>query len=410
MLGRYLHWIPAPVESETPPKDQALPLFVQGLKVAAPVLAAARKTEGQHPQPFFPSELVDSDKTINQVLREAIEQNNEEMVERVLFGFYGTGADYRTLQLRTYEAIADTFQDAGHPLIYAVRGYQVLDNVEWGNRAPAIIHWLAPHLPLRPNSNEPAWIKTLRAFVADPAHSVASVRTRLAPPQNANALPLRKLVQSEADTAQVSQGVYDALIKGNASPRAIGSVLALAAADLIQRVGDDDRELFVRAAHGLLFASAAHQAVYQVQDVAVLKVLFTAAAYLNALHKEIPAQQPAALKGSGSGAGGGLIAASQLATLNEQLQQHNLAGAFATAQRFISIGHDVRALFGAIGLAAARIDAESDQGHTLQIVQAASEEYLAWPRDLASINVEVLVLIALRAALFGKPDEVVSQL
>src|SRR5690348_1849867 len=194
MLGRYLHWIPAPVDAQEPAKERALPLFVQGLKVAAPILAAGLKAQAevQYPHPFFPSELVDSDKSINQVLREAIEQNNVEMVERILFGFYGTGADYRTLQLHTYEAIADTFQNTGHPLMYAVRGYQLLDAVEWGDKAPNIIHWLAPHLPLRPNNDEPVWIKTVRAYVADPAHSVASVRTRLSTPKNENALPLRK--------------------------------------------------------------------------------------------------------------------------------------------------------------------------------------------------------------------------
>lgn len=411
MLGRYLHWLPAAVDAQEPAKELALPLFVQGLKVAAPILAAGRKAqaEAQYPHPFFPSELVDSDKNVSQVLREAVAQNNAEMVERMLFGFYGTGADYRTLQLHTYEAIADTFQDSGHPLIYSVRGYQLLDAVEWGDRAANIIHWLAPHLPLRPNNDEPEWIKTVRSFIADPAHSVASVRTRLSTPKNENALSLRKLILSDADTEQVCQGVYDALIRGEASPRAIGSVIALAAADLITRVGDDDRKLFVRAAHGLIFASATRLVFRQVQAVEVLGLLFTAGAYVNALQKAIPVQQPVTLKGTGN-AGGGLIAASQLETLDEQLRKQDLAGTFATAQRFLKIGHDPRALFGAIGLAAARVDAESDQGHTLQITQAASEEYLAWPRDLVGTNVEVLIQVALRAALFGKRDEIVAEL
>jgi hypothetical protein len=111
-----------------------------------------------------------------------------------------------------------------------------------------------------------------------------------------------------------------------------------------------------------------------------------------------------------STAGGGLIAASQLETLSSQLKAYDLQGAHATAQRYLKIGHDARALFGAIGLAAARIDAESVQGHSLQLVQAAAETFLAWPKTLANTDIDVLLQVALRAALFGEQDKVVSQL
>jgi len=411
MLGRFIPWIPAPVDTPEPAKERALPLLVQALKVAMPILRAGREAQAhvQYPQPLFPSELIDSHKSVNDVMREAIENNDAQLAERVLLGLYGTGADYRTMQVRAYESISTTFHNGGHPLIFAVRGFQLLDAVEWGDRAPNIIHWLAPHLPLPSDNDEPSWIKTVRAYTAEPAHSLAGIRTRLSAPKDENALPLRKLILSEADTTQICQGVYDAMIKGEASPYAVASVIALTAADIIQRVGDEDRELFTWAAHGLLFAAAARLVFRQVQDVEVLNLLFTSAAYIHALQREIPAQQQWAVPKT-SGVGGGLIAASQLETLTSQLKAQNLWSAHATAQRYLKIGHDPRALFGTIALTAAQIDAESVQGHSLQLIQAAAEEFLAWPKTLATIDIDVLIQVALRAALFGKHDAVVSQL
>ncbi len=411
MLSRFITWIPAPVDMPEPAKERALPLFVQALKVAMPILRAGREAQAhvQYPRPFFPSELIDSHKSVNDVMREAIEKNDAQLAERVLLGLYGTGADYRTVQVRAYESIATTFQNGGHPLLFAVRGFQLLDAVEWGNCTPNIIHWLAPHLPLHPNNDEPTWIKTVRAYTADPAHNLASIRARLSAPKDENALPLHKLILSDADTTQVCQGVYDAIISGEASSHAVASVTALAAADIMQRVGDEDRELFIHAAHGLLFAAAVRLVFRQVQDVEVLNLLFTSAAYINALQKEIPVQQQAVSKPPAAG-GGGLIAASQLETLASQIKAQDLRAAHATALRYLKIGHDPRGLFGTIGLTAAQIDTESVQGHNLQIVQAAAEEFLAWPKTLASTDIDVLLQVALRAAMFGEQDAVVSQL
>jgi hypothetical protein len=410
MLSRYISWIPAPVDTTEPVKERALPLFVQALKVAIPILPAGWQAQAnaQYPDPLFPSALTDSHKTMNDVMRDAIEKNDAQLAERALLGLYGTGADYRTMQVRAYESISTTFQNNGYPLIFAVRGFQLLDAVEWGDRAPNIIHWLAPHLPSPFDGDEPTWIKAVQTYTAESAHSLASIRVRLSAPKDENALPLYKLILSEADTTQICQGVYNALINGEASPHAIASVTALAAADIIQRVGDEDRKLFIRAAHGLLFATAARLVFRQVQDVEVLNLLFTSAAYVNALQKDFPAQEQAASKIST--VGGGLIAASQLETLEAQLKARDLHAAHATAQRYLKIGHDPRGLFGTIGLVAAQIDAESIQGYNLQLVQAAAEEFLAWPKTLASTDTDILLQVALRAALLGDQDKVVSQL
>jgi hypothetical protein len=414
MLSRLIHTIPAPIDSDTTTAERALPLFVRALVTAIPAVRAGHQIQAHYPEPLFPSELPEG-KTVNEMMHQAVYNNDTLLAERLLFGLYGSGADYRTIEVRAYEGVATTFQNAGHPLMFALRGFQLLDAVEWGDRMPNILHWLAPHLPLRPDTDEPAWVRSLREYTDNPAHSVVSIRTRLSAPKDLTALSLRQLITSDADTTKVCQGVYDALIKGEASPRAVGSVIALAAADIMQHVPDGDRELFVRVAHGLLFAAAVRQVFRRVQDVEALGLLFTSAAFINALHKEIAeagvsAQAPVQAASSAAVAGGGLIAAAQLETLRSQLVGQDLAGALTTARRYFKLGHDPRALFATVGLVAALTNATDDQGHTLQIVQAASEEYIAWPRTLPETNIEGLLQVALRAAAFGKRDTIASQL
>ncbi|HLX39311.1 MAG TPA: hypothetical protein VKR42_02215, partial [Ktedonobacteraceae bacterium] len=339
-----------------------------------------------------------------------IYDNDEKMVERLLFGLYGTGADYRTMEVRTYDGISTTFQNAGHPLMYAVRGYQLLDAVEWGHNAPSILHWLAPHLPL--HTEEPEWVNPVRAFLVDPSHSLVGLRTRLAAPKDEYALPLRTLILGKADTTQVCQGVYDALVTNGASSRGVGSVIALAATDVMQHVGDGNREVFVQAAHGLLFAAAVRLVYSHVQDIAALPLLFTSAAFINALNAQLSEESTTtpmpAIPMTPSG--GGLIASSVLESLSEQLDVQDVNGAYATCRRYLRLGNDPRALFATIALSAAQADAAADAGHTLQIVQAAGEEYMAWPPTLADVNLDGFLHVALRAAAFAKRNTLVTNI
>jgi hypothetical protein len=406
-LSRWMSAIPLLPDQEPQSHEQELPLLVQALVATAPALRVGKKAQVSYPDPLFPSELEEG-KTVDDAMHEAVYSNDTTRVERLLFGLYGTGADYRTMEVRTYDGISTTFQHGGHPLICAVRGFQLLDAVEWGERAPHILHWLTPHLPL--HSEEPEWVQAVRAFHADPAHSLASLRTRLSAPKDVNALPLRGLIQSEADTTQICQGVYDALIKGGASSRGVGSVIALAAADLMQWVGDGDRDEFERAAHGLLFTAAVSNIYARVQDIAALPLLYTAAAYANALYKDLGQDVQTAETASTASFGGGLIAPALLETVSEQVEGRDYRGAVASARRYLQLDNDPRALFATIGLLAARADAVADTGHTLQIVQAAGEVYLAWPTSLGDINIDRLLLVALRAATFARRNAVVDNL
>lgn len=384
-----------------------LPLLAQALVATAPRVREGSTVPENYPEPYFPSYLGEHG-SVDEAMHKAVYGNDGEMVERLLFGLYGTGADYRTAEIRTYDGISTTFQNAGHPLIFAVRGFQLLNNVEWSLRTPTILHWLAPHLPL--HSPEPAWINTVRAFLAEPQHKLDGLRTRLAAPKDENALPLRTLVLSKADTAQVCQGVFDALVTNGASSQGVGSVIALAATDVMQNVGDGNREAFIQAAHGLLFAAAVRVVYSHVQDIAALPLLFTSAAFINDLNKQLSQESnttpmPAIPV---TPAGGGLIPAAVLDSLNQQIAAQDLNGAYATCRRYLRFGNDPRTLFATLALAAAQVDAAADQGHTLQIVQAAGEEYLAWPGQLADVPIDGFLHVALRAAIFGTRNTLVS--
>ncbi|GCE49095.1 hypothetical protein EI42_01613 [Thermosporothrix hazakensis] len=405
MLSRWARFMPAPVDSNVPARERVLPLFVQAVRQAAAAVRAGNDVQPQYPEPFFPSELPEGE-TVNTMMHKAVHSDDTQLAERLLFGLYGSGADYRTMEVRAYEGIADTFQNNGHQQQFALRGFQLLDAVEWGDRAPNVLHWLAPHLPLKPQNDEPEWAKQVRDFANKPENSLAAVRTRLAPPKEESALALRQTLRSDVDTIQVCRAVNEAIIKGGASPRATASVIALAAADLLNTIGDEDRALFIRAAHGLLLAAAVRQIFTRVQDVEAMKLVYLSAAYINALHKELaPQAQPAAPKEAAAKiVGGGFIAGSQLETLQKQLVEGDYSGALTTARRYLKIGHDPRALFAAVGIAAGYTDANADQGHTLQIVQAAAEEFVGWPRQLQETDRDSFIQAALRAAAFGPRD------
>lgn len=399
MLCRWLIALRHTLGEESREQAIGVPLVVQALMATAPAVIAGKAAPRNDPPPIFPSDLSENE-TVASVMEKAVYGRDALTVERLLFGLYGTGADYRTSSIRIYDAISQTFQEDGHSLLDAVRGAQVLDAVEWGEDAPDFIHWVAPHLPL--HTEEPGWIEAVRGFLKEPQHSLESYRTRLAAPQDANALPLRALLLSDAPAPKICQGVYDALIKNGASARGVGSVIALAASELLQTIGDEDHDLFVRASNGLLYTSAVRLVYTQVQEVEALPLLFTAAAAINALHKELSAQVAPSKAARPASAGGGLIAPTLLESLGEQIEAQNLGGALATARRYLQLGHDAEALFGVIGLGAAQADAAADQGHTLQLVLAAGDEYLAWPKELASTNIESFLQVALRAATQAK--------
>lgn len=422
MLSRNLHFIPLPLEPgalDNREKDdwsRALPLFAQAMIAAIPAVQAGHNAPENYPEPFFPSELLNTDKSVRDVMEEAILRGDALQAEKILFGLYGTGADYRTMQVRAYDAFSTVFQDGGHPLIFAVGGFRNLDAVEWGKEVPPILHWLSQYVALKKETREPAWVHTVRDFVKGHKEGLGRLRTRLGIPNEQKALPLRERVLSSTDTAQLCQAVYDALLKDEATPAGVCSIIALAAADMLAHIPEGDYETFIQVAHGLLYASAVRTAIHQTrQDDDVLPLIFYSAVYVNALQNEVAAakgSEKAAITPAGTvtSKGGGFIGVTQLENLREQLKNKDLADALSTAQRYLQLGHDPRALFGSIGLAAALTDATADQGHTLQIVQAANEEFIAWPRSLKETSIDSFLQVALRATVNGKRDPLVASL
>jgi sirohydrochlorin ferrochelatase len=396
ILSRWLHSYDHILGEREENRLRPLPLLVQSLVSASAAVEAGRRAQISYPRPYFPSELPEG-KSVGDLMRQAIYQDDADLAERLLFGLYGTGADYRTMQARAYEGVATTFHNAGHPLMFAVRGFQLLDPVEWGDRAPHILHWLAPHLPIR--GPEPAWINTVRDFIAEHQNEFDLLRKRIAAPRDEQALPLRELVLSDASPAEICQGVYEALLQRGASTRSVGSVIALAAADIMQHISDEDREAFIQAAHGLLFAAAARMVFAQVQDIEMVPLLFTSAVFVNDLRKALGLASGSERQTSTHAhVGGGLLAPALLETLSAEIAARDLEGASLTARRYLNLGYEARPLFATIGLVAAQADAAADQGHTLQIVQAAGEEFMGWPRTLAETDISGFLRLALRAA------------
>jgi hypothetical protein len=137
MMCRWLLALQYTLAENTQDNTRGIPLLVQALTAATPALRAGKEAQKEYPVPLFPSGLAEG-QTVNSAMHDAVFGNDRNMVERLILGLYGTGADYRTMQIRVYDSISTTFQYAGHPLMFAVRGMQLLDAVEWGDRAPNI--------------------------------------------------------------------------------------------------------------------------------------------------------------------------------------------------------------------------------------------------------------------------------
>src|SRR5215831_6803224 len=132
MMCRWLLALQYTLAENTLDNTRGLPFLVQAVAAATPAVRAGKEANVEYPAPLFPSGLAEG-QTVNSALHDAIFDNDRTMVERLILGLYGTGADYRTMQIRVYDSISTTFQLAGHPILFAVRGMQLLDSVEWGD-------------------------------------------------------------------------------------------------------------------------------------------------------------------------------------------------------------------------------------------------------------------------------------
>lgn len=394
-IAAWMRYIPSSGEPEDEERHllaAALPLTA-ALAFAAPAIKQGTHSQPELPEPLFPANIKHPD-GMGGALREAVRTGQAEKAQRLLLGYYATGTDYRSYLMNVYCAITEHYPADGHPLIFTHRSGQVLDMAGWADKLPPFIFWLTPHLA---NTQPDApYLEDILAFLGDPAHDLKPLRTRLAPANNVAAGPELRQAILQGSLEETCAAVLAALNNGAQGP-AVGSVIALAAARRFLNTPEGDAAAVSRAAHGLLIASAARTAVSQIQNVEVLPVLFIAAAAVNALRDVEQVEAPAHPRVSAGSLVGGILAPVLLHSLEQQLESGDEQAAQVSAHRYIQLGHPARGLAAAIAAVACQGDAESDQGHTLLLAQAAAEEYLALPTHLQSEG-DTLLSVSVRAA------------
>ncbi len=374
----------------------ALPLTM-ALAYAAPAVRQGAHHQPELPVPIFPA-TVNHPGGMDGALREAVQNGDTERTLRILLGYYATGTDYRSYLMNVYRALTEHYAADGHALIFTHRSSQVLDMAGWADKLPPFIYWLTPHLASK--QPDAPFLADVQTFLRDPAHDLKPLRTRLAPAKDAAAGAELRQAILQGSLEDTFAAVLAALHNGARGP-AVGSVIALAAARRFLNTAEDDADASLRAAHGLLIASAARTVVAQVQNVEVLPMLFIAAAAVNALRDVEQAEAPQASAHPRASAGalvGGILAPVLLRSLEQQLEAGDEQAAQTSAHRYLQLGHPAHGLVATIASVACQGDASSDQGHTLLLTQAAAEEFLALPPHLQSEG-ETLLAVSLRAAL-----------
>jgi len=400
--GHIADWMRS-IPRGTEPEDEerhllapALPLTA-ALTLAAPAVHAGERAQAELPPPLFPANITHP-QGMGGALREAVSSGQITRTQQLLLGYYATGTDYRAYLTNVYHAITEHYAEDGHTLIFTHRSSQVLDMAGWANKLPPFIYWLAPHLATsRPDA---PFLGEVYAFLNDPAHSLKPLRTRLKPANNTAAGSALRQAILQGTLGETLDATFAALTNGAQAP-AVGSVIALAAAQRLLNTPESTPAAVERAAHGLLIASAARTVVTQIQDIEVLPILFIAAAAINALRdvEQIEAAKttvPVPRASSGILVGG-MLAPVLLHSFERQLESGDEQAAQASAHRYLQLGHPARGLVATIAAVASMGDATSDQGHTLVLAQAAAEEYLALPPHLQSDG-EALLSVGVRAA------------
>src|SRR5947209_2654310 len=113
MMNRWLLALQYTLAEDTLNNSKGLPFLVQALAASTQAVRAGEKAQKAYLAPLFPSGLSNG-QTVNSAMHDAVFGNDRTMVERLMLGLYGTGADYRTMQIRVYDSISTTFQNAGH--------------------------------------------------------------------------------------------------------------------------------------------------------------------------------------------------------------------------------------------------------------------------------------------------------
>jgi hypothetical protein len=345
------------------------------------------------PEPLFPKDITHHAGPWG-ALRDAVRAGDSALAGRILMGFYGSGTDYREMEGALYAALNGTFAGDGFPLLMTLAATQALDFVDWGDRVPAFFYWLLPLL--MKGSAELDSAKALRDFLAQPAHDLDFVRTRLTMSDPTAAGPVLRQAVASGTTAQVFDETFAALKRG-ANGTMVGAQIAVAAAEHLAGVPLNNAEAVNRAQVALRVANTARTATRQVQDLRVLPIIFHAGNLVNQTIRANGAQRAEPAPGAPGGAlPGGLIESSVLRNLERQIAGRDEVGTRATVRRYTQMGFPGRSLLGTFGQVAARASVAADaNGRGMLVTQAAGETFLALtPAQQAAEGVALLDAIA----------------
>lgn len=401
VAGRIAEWMRAiPIGPEPGAEIRrdlapALPLVQGFLAVAEPLRRGLPEPHPELPEPLVPADVKHADGVLG-ALREAIGARDLNRTRAILMGLYATGADYRSVLTTIYAVLDHRYPEGGHPLAAAVAGARVLDMANWGDRMPAYLYWLTPLL--LDSAPDTAVAQAARDYAAASEHDLAWMRKRLSIPKNeaAGAQFQRAVVSGDATAA--CDAVLAAL-RGGATAMGVASGLAVAAAEQLNAAPSGDADALMRAGHVLLYAHSVHTATLHSQNPEIWPLLYTAACAVNSVAS---GSRAALERGAGATTStplGGLIPASMLRTIEQQINDGDTQGALAASRRYLQMGHPPRALAGVLGDAAASRDVVAGQAathHILPFVAAAAEEYLTVPRGLEASSQATLLGAAIR--------------
>jgi hypothetical protein len=405
VAGRIAEWMrsipigPEPGAEERRRLAPALPLAQGFVAVADRVKSGQREPHPALPEPLIPRDVRHPGGPLG-VLRDAVAAHDVESVRRILLGYYATGTDYRNILTAIYAALDLRYPEGGRPLSFAVAGSRVLDMADWGDRLPAFIYWYAP---LMADSSPGTAVEAeARAYLESPDHALGWLRTRLSIPREEAAGQVFQQALTAGSAESACAATLQALRNG-ATPMGVAAGISLASAAIVNQAPSDDGAGLRRAAELLLYTHSVHVATTQTQSEEIWPLLYTAACAVNAAR---PAGESAAAsrgqRAATSMPVGGLIAASMLRNLEQQVRTGDTTGALQVATRYLQMGHPPRALAGVIGHVAAGRDTtttgEPKQFHPLVLAAAAIEEYMMLPPALAAGQPNALVTAAIRLA------------
>jgi hypothetical protein len=405
--GRVAEWMRGVPAGPEPAADErrvflpALPLVQGFVAVSDRLKKGLLEPHPAQPEPLIPRDVRHPDGPLG-VLREAVASHDARSAESILLGYYATGTDYRQLLAAIFAALDLRYPEGGRPLSFGVAGSRVLDMAEWGDRLPAFIYWFAPLMvDAAPATAAEA---AARAYAQAEGHGLGWLRTRLGiPREEAAGTEFQRALRAGSPEA-ACEATLQALRRG-ATPMGVAAGISLSAAEVVNNVPTGDRVGLRRAAELLLYTHSVHLATTVTQNQEIWPLLYTAASAVNATRPddsaETSATAPRGARATQSTPVGGLIPASMLRTLEQQVRTGDTEGALSIAYRYLQMGHPSRALAGIIGNVAASRDkpaGEPETFHPLVLTAAAIEEYMMVPTALASGGQNALLTAAIRLA------------